>query len=406
MNNGYLLSIVVPTRNRQTYCFESVKQILAVTDESVQIIITDNSDENTLQAEIESLGESRIKYEFISTRIPGVDNYAHGIEMSDGEYVCCIGDDDGILRNIISITSWMKDNNIDAVKPGVQATYFWPNSAKEYETGCVGLKSVTDNAIVVNPQEELIEFMHSGIIDFPEAKLVKAYHGIVKKELFNKIKEKTGRFCGGFSPDIYFSVALSTVVDKLVCIDVPISIFGACRASTTADSVNKINLGKLEDAPHFIGQPYEWSSYVPRYYCGSNIWADSALHAAEEMGREDLLKAFALDKFSGYSLVYYKQFKKEIMENYVKNNGDMKKLKEEKKKNQRPYLSAKVKESIRRNKLLIGLYRKLRDNKQRMAGAENFVKTDIENVTVAESMVSEVVMKHMDSVLQNLKKIG
>ena len=38
MNNGYLLSIVVPTRNRQTYCFESVKQILAVTDESVQII--------------------------------------------------------------------------------------------------------------------------------------------------------------------------------------------------------------------------------------------------------------------------------------------------------------------------------------------------------------------------------
>ncbi len=406
MDNRYILSIVVPTRNRQVYCLEAVKQILSVTDEGVQIVVTDNSDENTLQNEIASLGESRIKYEFISTRIPGVDNYAHGIEMSDGEYLCCIGDDDGILRNIIPITAWMRDNNIDAIKPGVQATYFWPKSAKEYESGCVGLKAVTDDAFVVNPQEELIKFMQSGIIDFPEAKLVKAYHGIVRKELFNKIKEKTGRFCGGLSPDIYLSVALSTAVDKLVCIDVPISIFGACRASTTADSVNKINLGRLEDAPHFIGQPYEWSSYVPRYYCGSNIWADSALHAAEEMGRGDLLDAFALDKFSGYSLVYYKQFKKEILENYLSNNGDMDKLNAEKKKNLRPYLTSKVKETIRKNKLLINLYRKLRANKQKMAGEESFVRTDVENVTVAENLISNVVMKHTDAVLANLNKMG
>lgn len=402
----YLLSIVIPTRNRQEYCIESVKQILNVTDQRVQIVVTDNSDENTLESQLNSLCSNRIKYEYISTRIPGVDNYARGIELSDGEYICCIGDDDGILRNIIPITLWMKEKKVDAVKPGVQAVYFWPKSAKEYASGCVGLKQITDNVLLVDPQEELVEFLKSGIIDFPNAKLVKAYHGIVKKEQFEKIKEKTGRFCGGLSPDIYLSVALSDVVDKLVCIDVPISIFGACRASTTADSINRINIGKLEDAPHFIGQPYEWSSFVPRYYCGSNIWADSALHAIQDMGRSDLLKCFALDKFTGYSVVYYRQFKKEIMDNYLKNYGDLGELKNEVKKNIFPYYISKVKGLVRRRKAIVSLVRKIRDKRQKDSGKETVLKTDIENVTVAESMISDIVMSHTDVVLQNLSNIG
>ena len=87
----YLLSIVIPTRNRSIYCFEAVKQILNVTDERVQIVVTDNSDKNTLQKQFNELCSDRVKYKFISTRISGVDNYAYGIELSEGEYVCCIG---------------------------------------------------------------------------------------------------------------------------------------------------------------------------------------------------------------------------------------------------------------------------------------------------------------------------
>lgn len=401
----YLLSIVIPTRNRSIYCLEAVRQILNVTDERVQIVVTDNSDKNTLQKQFNELCSDRVKYKFISTRISGVDNYAYGIELSEGEYVCCIGDDDGILRNILPITLWMKDNQVDAVKPGVQATYFWPKATKEYDSGCVGLTEISEEVAIVDPKKELVNFMRSGIIDFPNAKLVKAYHGIVKRELFEKIKERTGKFCGGLSPDIYLSVALSTIVNRLVCIDVPISIFGACRASTTADSVNKINMGKLEDAPHFIGQAYEWSTLVPKYYCGSNIWADSALHAACEMGRKDLCEKFSLEKFSGYSLVYYKHFKKEIMKNFLKNNGDLKRLNEEKKKNLQPYIKSRIKEIVRRQKKMIYFYRKLRNKKQKSLGKDSFVKTDINNIVIAELMISNIIDDHMELVLQNLNDL-
>ena len=49
----YLLSIVIPTRNRQKYALQSVQQIYDVTDDAVQIVVQDNSDDNSLSAMLE-----------------------------------------------------------------------------------------------------------------------------------------------------------------------------------------------------------------------------------------------------------------------------------------------------------------------------------------------------------------
>ena len=44
----YLLSVVIPTRNRQKYAIDSILQIQRVTDERVQIVVQDNSDDSSL----------------------------------------------------------------------------------------------------------------------------------------------------------------------------------------------------------------------------------------------------------------------------------------------------------------------------------------------------------------------
>ena len=51
MNNNveYLLSIVVPTRNRQFYAIQTIKQILSIADKSIQVVVSDNSDDNSLK---------------------------------------------------------------------------------------------------------------------------------------------------------------------------------------------------------------------------------------------------------------------------------------------------------------------------------------------------------------------
>lgn len=385
----YLLSIVIPTRNRQYYALESVKQILSVTDDRVQIIVSDNSDDNSLEAVIAELQSSRIKYQFISTRIPGVDNYGNGIAMSDGRYVCCIGDDDGVLRYAVDVAEWADKNGIKAIKPGTQCTYLWPNAVEIYKTGNLSVDAVNLNYWYEDVGKNLRTFLRSGCLDLMGALLPKAYHGIVRRDMFEKIKEKTGRYCGGLSPDIYLSVSLSLLVDKVLCMNAPLTIFGVCKASTSADTLNKLSYGRLEDAPHFVGQAYEWSSKVPRYYCRYNIWADSALHAINDMRAYDLMEEFSVESLTAQCKIEYGGFKKEIKENFELNHGDKKLLGKLLRKRYPKYFVSVFKAKMRRNKFIFGMYRKMREEYQKRSQSETFTLLDVITITQAEAMVSE-----------------
>ena len=388
-NVEYLLSIVVPTRNRQFYAIQTVKQILSIADKSTQVVVSDNSDDNSLKEMIEAINDDRVIYEYINDRIPGVDNYANGISMSDGKYVCCIGDDDGVLREIIDVVKWASDNNIKAIKPGVQASYIWPNTVELYKTGCLSLDTVDCSYKYINPKKELIPFLKAGCIDFPEAKLVKAYHGIVRRDLFEELKSRTGKFCGGLSPDIYLSVSLSLLVEELVCLNIPLTIFGACKQSTTGDSLNKINVGKLEDAPHFVGQKYEWSNKVPRFYCGMNIWADSALHALSDMKENDMMNLFSIEHLTSFCLLNYKNYEKEIMENFHLNNCDTKVLNDLLRSERAVSRKRNFKTFIKQQKIIFELYKKIRDTYYKLANSQSFSQNGVSDICEAERIVSK-----------------
>ena len=181
----FLLSIVIPTKNRQYYARQCVKQIYDVTDNSVQIVVHDNSDNNSLCRMLAEENYSRrVKYTYIPGVIRAVDNYAGGIADSDGDYICCIGDDDGVLRGITEIVKWAKENDIVAIKPGVQASYFWPGTMPSFIEGCLNLERTDSTHFFVSPKKELVTFLQSACNDLPNALLVKAYHGIVRKDMF------------------------------------------------------------------------------------------------------------------------------------------------------------------------------------------------------------------------------
>lgn len=400
----YLLSIVIPTRNRQHYALETVKQILGVMDSRVQIIVSDNSDDDSLGAKIAELCSSRIKYKFISKRIPGVDNYANGIAMSDGKYICCIGDDDGVLRYIVDVTEWADKNDIKAIKPGTQCTYLWPNAVEVYKTGNLSVDAINLNYWYEDVSKNLKAFLKSGCIDLMGALLPKAYHGIVRRDIFEKIKEKTGRYCGGLSPDIYLSICLSLLVDKVLCLNAPLTIFGVCKQSTSADTLNKLSYGKLEDAPHFIGQEYEWSNKVPRYYCRYNIWADSALHAINDMEEYDLLDEFSVESLTAQCKIEYGGFKKEINENFDLNNGNQKVLKQLLRKRYPKYFVKIIKEKMRNNKFIFGTYKKMREIYQQTTKDKAFTQTNVANIIQAESIISMSLKEKYDALRLKLEE--
>lgn len=301
-----LLSIIIATKNRVPYCISAIESILSIDSNDIQLVIQDNTDNLDLKNHIESsITDNRLIYRYTPPPFSSIDNFNAAIELATGEYVCMIGDDDGINPEIIQATLWAKNNNVDAFVGSLSANYRWadtgaPDTLFTKMTGdTLTIKQFNGKASQPDIKKSLLRLMHNGCTNYLEFSLPKFYHGVVRRQCFDLIKEKTGAYIKGLSPDIYSSISLACVINKLVTIDYPLTIPGVCSASTsiTEGQIRK-HSKKLEDAPHFRSRgPYTWSPEVPRFYCVQTIWADSGFAALHEMGRLDLI-----EKFNKYSL--------------------------------------------------------------------------------------------------------
>lgn len=302
MSQKPILSIVIPTKNRQRFCLSAVKSILNMNDERIQVVIQDNSDDESLQKQLPvNYPENRLKYRYHKGAISFVNNFNRAIEIADGEYVCIIGDDDGINPEIIDATLWAKANNIACITGSVNASYRWDNVGDRKKfyiklpSSSLTLTKFTGNSSIIDLEISLQSLMRNGATNYMEFKFPKLYHGIVSKEALQNLKKLSGSYLKGLSPDIYASIALACTVDKFVAVDYPLTIPGVCAESASIiEGERKENSKELSTAPHFYGrtEPYYWEENVPKVYCVQTIWADSAFAAIREFDRHDLLSSF------------------------------------------------------------------------------------------------------------------
>lgn len=312
-DNLFILSIIIPTRNREMYAVASALQVLENTPNDVQVVLQDNSDEEILMKNfINSPYLSRIKYNYSPDILSFVANFSKGVEFADGEYLCMIGDDDGINPEIATFVHWAKKNNVEAVSPEIKLNYIWPNTGIPYyktDNGNLTIVNFDLKSEVFETKKEIEKLLNSGGQNYLKFNLVKIYHGIVKKEAMDRIKDITGKYFGGLSPDIYSSIALSLVIDKVLKINYPLTIPGVCRKSGAGHSSTGRHHGVLESAPQLKGHiNYKWSTLVPRFYSVETLWADSAVAAFEDMKRYDLVKKFNVTQLSVYCFLKYKEF--------------------------------------------------------------------------------------------------
>lgn len=320
---NYLLSILIPTRNRELYVKETVKQILSLRLNNVQIIISDNSDRDTLSTEWKDI--PNVKYLYTPLALSFVDNFSLATAAANGEYLFAIGDDDGILPAILPITEFASKNNIDAITPSLNMIYAWPGShiIKNHDDGILGIDGFKMKVMRTDTRNQVEKLLKNGCLDYLKFHLAKIYHGIVKKSLVEELKLKAGNYFKGLTPDIYSSVALSMLAKNTFYIDCPVSISGMCPKSGSADSANGRHTGDINSAPHFKGhEHYEWNAQVPKVYTVETIWAESALTALNDLGEKDFAEKFNLFALAAKLYKNYPQFNSETSQclesNYCK----------------------------------------------------------------------------------------
>lgn len=89
-------SVVIPTHNRLALLRDAVASVLRQKAADFEIVVFDNGSTDDLKGFVESLGNSRVRYHRSERFLSVTDSWNSAIDLSTGDYVVLLGDDDGL----------------------------------------------------------------------------------------------------------------------------------------------------------------------------------------------------------------------------------------------------------------------------------------------------------------------
>lgn len=287
----YLLSIVIPTKDRYETLLPVLNSLLAINGESLEIIVQDNSLNNTPILEFVELkkNNSSFKYYYSSNKLSIIENADLAIKNSSGEYVCFIGDDDGVMPYIVELTRWMASNNIRALK-AFKPSYYWPKQKSNYlsknSSGVLKCQRYNYSIKTISAKKGLMHVLQTGGTSMKRLPCV--YHGIIRKDILDLIYLRCNSYFPGPSPDMANAIALVHFLDEYTYVDFPVVISGKSIKSTGGQGVLHKHIARIEDVVHLPQDTVRnWSERIPKYWTSQTIWAESVLKS--------------LDKFADYT---------------------------------------------------------------------------------------------------------
>lgn len=313
-----LLSIVVPTKNRYQYLKYLIDLILEFKSQDIELVIQDNSDNNVEITQYISKKESTIlKYFYIDRSISIKENTDLAIHNSSGEYICFIGDDDGITPNLVDAVKKLKAMKGDALlSPSI--IYNWPDYEDNsvYKTSAsIIYPNFSKKIAKVNVKRELNKIVKQGFMSL--GKMPRLYQAVVSRNILLALYKRVGTFTPGPSPDMATAVALSYMTSNVYYFDQALIISGQSKYVGGGERLLH-TLPIPDELPHLSKAIKNyWDSNVPYYWCMQTIWPISGIYAMKVMG--DGTHKINYVKILCNFIYCHKAYRQECS-HYIKNN--------------------------------------------------------------------------------------
>lgn len=314
-----LLSVVIPTHNRARYAIHAIASLLAIPSAELEIVVSDTSTDGELSAQLTAqtcqfLNDPRLKYVRPAGKLDMTGNHNAAIEAATGEYVCLIGDDDTISADALLAAAWAKERDIEVIAPNVVANYVWPDfrsrlmgaghAARLYFAKRFGGAVIHDSALAL---ASALRNAAQGTDGLP-----KIYHGIVKRSVLERIRELSGAYFHGSSPDVSGAIGLALCSKSFVVVDYPLTIPGASGGSNTGRSAMNTHKGKLSQESQTKGfETGGWSQGVPRFFSVETVWAHAALETIRRIAPHQVA-AFNFARLIAVCCVLHSEYSSEI----------------------------------------------------------------------------------------------
>jgi hypothetical protein len=309
------LSIVVPTRNRHGYLDKLIRRLLRIDAADLEVVVHDNSDANSEYVRLSgSIADSRLKYAFNPTPMSITENFERSISLANGEFVCMLGDDDGVAESIVDLARWMKARSIDAAVAPV-STYLWPGVSGMLDAnssqGLLRLPRYSGKIEIVDESAALDFVLNSGGIRIGD--LPSVYQAVISKRALEALKLRAGTYFPGPSPDMASAVGLSAVINKFARVDLPVVISGSCPGSGAAEGARHKHEGEVADRKFLPADTVPlWPSQVPFFFSGSTLYAATLMRALTLTGRDDLLSRVRVDRLYAACLVFNPSYRDRV----------------------------------------------------------------------------------------------
>ena len=287
----FLLSVIIPTKDRYIYLRECVETLSRLNQEKVEIVISDNTSDNSefeIFLKTHFSERQNIKYFHTVEPLSQTGNSDLALSFATGEYCCFIGDDDSITDFAIEMAELLKSRHLPACVFNM-ATYHWPDVVYEGKPQ----PSLTFDKRPMKIRELYGDIVLRKVLSegIQEIDLIpRVYHGIISKEILDKVKEKTGSFFPGPSPDMANGIASLLLIDKYIYCSFPIVLSGFSYKSAGGMGLRGAHKGKLTGVKQLSPEvEKEWSEGIPKLWLGYTIWLEAGIKAIKRMGRHDLL---------------------------------------------------------------------------------------------------------------------
>lgn len=290
-DTNILLSIAIPTKNRQKYLTVLVDELLNSTRQDFEVVIQDNSDSDSLRAWVNEKNDPRLRYDHHSAWISVVENCDRAIQSCSGDFICMLGDDDGImLEESLDELTRARDDGVDAVM-GPVVNYIWPDLDHPM-FGQYGGKLYLRPIKGTSTSENIYDLGRRvvgrggamGLEDLPCV-----YHGFIRRSVLDKLYELTGSFFPGPSPDMANAIGLTAVLKKLRRSTRVLVITGHSISSTAGAGTQRKHHGPVADQKHLPQDTVEtWYPEIPFFWSGPTIYAQSLRYALERTGNTAL----------------------------------------------------------------------------------------------------------------------
>lgn len=307
---SYLISIVVPTKNRYNYLKHLINLINGFNLHELELVIQDNSDDNSeILLFLANVTNENIKYYYSSEELSMSQNCNLGIKNSTGEYVSLIGDDDGVCRNIVDCVKFLKEENIDVARSSF-ILYYWGDfnmdrfnrnfgNSLQYKTACNGYDEIN----VIKKRKQLFKkgFQYVG------SNVPGLYGCIVRRSILEKIISIGGTCFPGPSPDISVSICLCFTARKYVNLHYPVIIPGTSKMTGGGVIKKGKHILSLKEVNFItVDMINNWEPIIPKIWCGKYAWAESAIKSVKYMGKESCLFQYNHNYMLANSVVFHK----------------------------------------------------------------------------------------------------